>query len=52
LIDGYLVQSTAGPARKYYRMSDEGREVLDRWRSEWREFSAAVDAVLGEGGHS
>lgn len=50
MIEGYLVQSTAGPARKYYRMSDEGRDVLDRWRSEWREFSTAVDAVLGEGG--
>lgn len=48
-IEGYLVQSTAGPARKYYRMSEEGRDVLERWRHEWREFSSAVDAVLGEG---
>lgn len=46
LIEGYLVQSPAGPARKYYRMSDDGREILSRWRREWREFSAAVDAVL------
>lgn len=49
LIEGYLVQSTAGPARKYYRMTGEGSEVLDRWRREWRDFSAAVDTVL-EGG--
>lgn len=46
MIEGYLVQSTAGPARKYYRMSDDGREVLRRWRREWREFSASVNAVL------
>lgn len=49
MIEGYLVQSTAGPARKYYRMTGEGSDVLDRWRDEWREFSSAVDAVL-EGG--
>jgi len=49
VIEGYLVQSPAGPARKYYRMSDKGREVLEQWRTEWREFRTAVDAVL-EGG--
>jgi PadR family transcriptional regulator PadR len=43
------VQSPAGPARKYYRMSDKGREVLEQWRTEWRGFRTAVDAVL-EGG--
>ncbi len=48
MIEGYLVQSPAGPARKYYRMSDEGRRILAQWRTEWREFSTAVDAVLGE----
>lgn len=51
IIEGYLVQSPAGPARKYYRMSEEGREILDVWRQEWREFSSAVDAVL-DGGDS
>jgi len=49
LIDGYLVQSSEGPARKYYRMSDEGRETLDQWKREWLEFSRSVDEVL-EGG--
>lgn len=47
MIEGYLVQSTTGPARKYYRMSDQGREAIARWRREWHDFSAAVDAVLG-----
>ena len=51
MIEGYLVQSSAGPARKYYRMSDEGRETLDAWRREWQEFRASVDAVL-DGGES
>lgn len=46
LIEGYLVQSPTGPARKYYRMRDEGREVLSLWTAEWREFSTSVDIVL------
>jgi PadR family transcriptional regulator PadR len=46
LIEGYLVQSPAGPARKYYRMTEEGREVLGEWRQEWRDFRTSVDAVL------
>jgi PadR family transcriptional regulator PadR len=49
IIEGYLVQSPSGPARKYYRMSEDGREILGQWRSDWREFSTAVDAVLGGG---
>lgn len=48
IIEGYLVQSPAGPARKYYRMSDRGRQVLDEWRAEWRRFASAVDSVLGD----
>lgn len=51
MIEGYLVQSSAGPARKYYRMSDEGREILESWRQEWRAFRASVDAVLDGGRH-
>lgn len=46
MIEGYLVQSSEGPARKYYRMSNTGRETLDQWRSEWQEFRASVDGVL------
>jgi PadR family transcriptional regulator PadR len=46
IIEGYLVQSSEGPARKYYRMSDRGKEVLGQWLGEWSEFRSSVDAVL------
>ena len=46
IIEGYLVQSSEGPARKYYRMSDRGKEVLGQWLGEWSEFRTSVDAVL------
>jgi PadR family transcriptional regulator PadR len=49
MIEGYLVQSTEGPARKYYRMSAEGREILQQWRQEWHQFRTSVDEVLSGG---
>lgn len=49
VIEGYLVQSSEGPARKYYRMSDRGRQVLRKWREDWAEFRNSVDGVLNGG---
>lgn len=46
MIEGYLVQSSEGPARKYYRMSGRGQEILEQWTDEWNDFRASVDAVL------
>jgi PadR family transcriptional regulator PadR len=50
MIEGYLVQSSEGPARKYYRMSQPGSVALEQWRHDWVEFKNSVDEVLqGEG---
>ena len=49
MIEGYLVQSSEGPARKYYRMSEKGRKVLEQWTNEWNVFRTSVDAVLDGG---
>lgn len=49
LIEGYLVQSSEGPARKYYRMSDQGKKTLSQWLDDWYGFRGSVDAVLGGG---
>jgi PadR family transcriptional regulator PadR len=50
MIEGYLVQSSEGPARKYYRISQPGRMALEQWRHDWVEFKNSVDEVLqGEG---
>ncbi len=51
LIEGYLVQSSEGPARKYYRMSKQGHETLQKWLADWSGFRDSVDAVL-KGGNS
>lgn len=49
MIEGYLVQSSEGPARKYYRITARGRKALAAWLDEWRSFRSAVDSVIGDG---
>jgi PadR family transcriptional regulator PadR len=52
LIEGYLVESQEGPARKYYRIAPDGRAAFERWSKDWRRLVAGVEKVLdkGEGG--
>lgn len=49
MIESYLVQSTEGPARKYYRMTAAGRDALQQWRQDWAEFRDSVNEVLTGG---
>jgi PadR family transcriptional regulator len=48
MVDTYLVESPSGPARKYYRLTRSGKAAFAAQRKEWREFSVAVDALLGK----
>ncbi|GAA5785306.1 PadR family transcriptional regulator [Chitiniphilus shinanonensis] len=45
-VETYLVESSAGPSRKYYRLTAAGRAELDAMRREWRDFVSEVDLVL------
>ena len=47
LVETYLVESSAGPSRKYYRLTRAGTESLGSQKAAWASFSAAVQAVLG-----
>ena len=42
-------ESDAGPPRRYYRITDDGRRVLDVFAGDWARFRDAVDAALGRG---
>ena len=42
----YLMESDSGPARKYYRLSDEGRAREAVLRAEWTAFADAVRRLL------
>ncbi|MEX1004863.1 MAG: PadR family transcriptional regulator [Acidimicrobiia bacterium] len=47
LVEGYLVASPEGPARKYYRIEKEGTAALEEWSNAWRDLSKGVGNVLG-----
>ena len=46
LVSTYLVESSSGPSRKYYKLTAAGHQALDAQRNEWRGFARAVDALL------
>lgn len=48
LLEGYLVPSTEGPARKYYRIVPEGERTLAEARGEWQELSTRLASLLEE----
>lgn len=49
LLESYLVRSSAGPARKYYRVIHAGRDDLRVRTVAWEELVGAVDQVRSRG---
>nr|WP_239544233.1 PadR family transcriptional regulator [Virgibacillus halotolerans] len=45
----YFQESTGGPARKYYKLTEQGRNYLHEQMQEWKEFSRAVNQLIEEG---
>jgi PadR family transcriptional regulator len=41
-----IVPSYAGPPRRYYRITDEGRTVLREWSGIWRQTRDFVDRFI------
>jgi PadR family transcriptional regulator PadR len=46
LLTSRIVPSYAGPPRRYYRITTQGRLVLAQWREIWRETQAFVDRFI------
>ena len=46
LVETYLVESSSGPSRKYYRLTAKGHEALATQSVEWKAFAAAVADLL------
>ena len=40
-------ESSAGPPRRYYRITDDGRRVLTSFTSDWTAFRDIVDGLIG-----
>lgn len=45
----YLGESTEGPPRKYYAITEKGKSYMEELIYEWRQFSSAVDQFIKEG---
>ena len=46
MIESYIVESSEGPPRKYYRITEKGKEELERLSKEWFEFTQSVNTLL------
>ena len=46
LLESTVEPSTAGPPRRYYRITASGREVLLAWTAAWNATRDSVDSVL------
>lgn len=46
LLESHVEPSMAGPPRRYYRINERGRQVLELWTQAWRATRDSVDSVL------
>lgn len=45
----YLVESSEGPSRKYYKLTPKGKDYLTDLMREWDEFSTSVNDFIKGG---
>lgn len=46
LFTTYLTESTEGPPRKYYQITEQGIEQLQHLKEEWQRFIAGVNTLI------
>lgn len=46
-IEAYWEHPEKGPARKYYRITELGKEILAEKTKEWQSFVRVIDKVIG-----
>lgn len=45
-VETYLIESSGGPARKYYHITEKGREYQAQQKEEWLTFVEKVERLL------
>ena len=48
LFTTYLKESKEGPPRKYYKLTEQGREAKEELATEWLSFVRGVNKIIGE----
>jgi PadR family transcriptional regulator PadR len=46
LLDSLVEPSVSGPPRRYYTITNEGRQTLQVWTEVWKQTNTFVNAVL------
>ena len=46
----YLVESTEGPSRKYYHITEKGKKQLRALAIQWKDFSKGMNELLNKRG--
>lgn len=46
-VESYWLDAENGKHRKYYRITDHGRKLLNEKQREWESYSNAINTVLG-----
>lgn len=46
-IEYYWVHQEKGPARKYYRITEEGKEILTERTTEWHRYVQVMNNLIG-----
>ena len=49
LLQSEVEPSVTGPPRRYYRITDSGRQTLTKWTEIWQQTRDFVDAILKGG---
>ncbi|NHZ86891.1 MAG: PadR family transcriptional regulator [Planctomycetia bacterium] len=49
LLQSLVEPSVSGPPRKYYKITEKGKETLLRWNDIWEQTKSFVDSII-EGG--
>ena len=47
-VDTYLQESTEGPPRKYYHLTEEGYLAMQQLRMEWQQFNQQINHFLDQ----
>jgi PadR family transcriptional regulator PadR len=48
LVETTWQESSQGPPRRYYRLTEDGQQALEAFTAQWARFRDAIDAVLYE----
>lgn len=48
LVESRLVETTSGPSRKYYKLTEAGRRRFEKQERDWNTFMTAVNKILGD----